>query len=72
MKITKINMINLDKLFQIVYDKETDENYGKNMFSNKIAQLYSHIEISYEIEDISIIEYVFMKMFSSRRIYFFY
>lgn len=66
MKITKINMINLDKLFQIVYDKETDENYGKNMFSNKIAQLYSHIEISYEIEDISIIEYVFMKMFSSR------
>lgn len=66
MKISKIQLLNIDELYKIVLKKDEDPEYSKNFFGPKINQLYSHMEISFEIDEINLMEYFFMKLFSSR------
>lgn len=66
MKISKIQLLNIDKLYEIVFEKENDSEYGQNYFGSKVNQLYSHMEIGFEVDEINFIEYFFMKLFSSR------
>lgn len=66
MLINKIQCLNIDKLYEIACEKDRDESYGNNMFSTKIGQLYSHMEIGYELKEVNMMEYFFLKMYSSR------
>lgn len=65
MKVTKIDFLNIDKLYQIAINKEEDPNYKLKQFGRNLPQLYSHIVIKYDLTEVTPIEYIFLKMISS-------
>lgn len=65
MKVDKVYYLNIDKLYQVVLNKENDNNYKFKQFGRNLSQLYNHVVISFDVSDITPLEYVFLKMIST-------
>jgi hypothetical protein len=61
MKVKKVNLLNIDDLYEAVLRKQYDNDHKFKHFAMNYPQLLSHMSISIELDEISIIEYIFMK-----------
>ena len=61
MKVKKVSLLNIDDLYEAVLRKQNDQDYRFKHFAMNYPQLLSHMSISFELEEVSMIEYIFLK-----------
>jgi hypothetical protein len=61
MKVKKVSLLNIDDLYKAVLRKQNDQDYKFKHFAMNYPQLLSHMSISFELEEVSMIEYIFLK-----------
>lgn len=61
MKIDKINLLNIDDLYEAVVNKQNDKDYHSRPFGMNLPQFLSHMTIMFDISEINEFEYIFMK-----------
>lgn len=64
MIIQSIKLLNFDLFYYMVKEKFKDEQYRNNIFRSHVTQIYDEMEIVMSIHNISMYEYLFLKMYS--------
>jgi hypothetical protein len=62
MKIDNLSLLNIDTLYKIVADLDNSSN---NILGSNAHELYSHAAITFELSEISLLDYYYLKRMSS-------
>ena len=65
MKITTVNTLNLEKLYEVCV-KKINEGTENQKFGANIYELFNNIEISFALEEVSMMDAFFLKQISSK------
>jgi hypothetical protein len=65
MKVNAVKILNLDNIYQCIADAQHNQTFKNLMFGVNYSQLLNHINIILELDEVTRMDLIFLKMFCS-------
>jgi hypothetical protein len=65
MIVDRVDFLNIDTLFEIVVESSNSNYYSSLKFGRTLNELLNHISITFQLSQVTMYEYLFLKRFTS-------